>query len=173
MTHTTFLQGLLTAALVSLPLGFLPMHLAAGEPPQPAEAQLPAILKVKALEPQPGDDELRKLLIARYNAAAAEMAARYKEFLAGKSIFEEMVDVGRRLVDSGLELSDKPAEQLALREKFFELALEVEKVQNARFAAGRIGAADLESARYLRLDAEVQVLKAKRKATPPQPKEEG
>jgi hypothetical protein len=170
MIRKTCRQGLLTTALVALCLGLSPRHLSASDPTQPAEGQLPAILKAKAIEPQPGDDELRKLLIARHNSAVAEMAARYKEFTAGRSTLDVLVEVGRRLVDSGLELNDKPAEQLALREKFFDLAVEVEKVQNARFAAGRIGSGDLESAHYLRLDAEVQMVKAKRKAAMQQTK---
>jgi hypothetical protein len=170
MKHRTFLQGLVTVAFVAIPLGFVATHLPAAQPNPPAEAPLPAILKAKPLKPGPGDDELRKLLIARYNTAVAEMAARYTEFLAGRTPMEDFVAVARRLVHSGVELSDKPADQLAFREQFLELAKEVERAQQARHEAGRISVADLESARYLRLDAEVEVLKAKRKATAQKPK---
>jgi hypothetical protein len=80
------------------------------------------------------------------------------------------VDAARRIVHSGLELSDKPAPRLHFRESFLKLAKEVEKVQKARHDAGHIADADLEGARYLRLDAEVEVLKAKRLAGVQQPR---
>ena len=170
MMHGTFLQGLIRAALLGTSLGFFAKDLHGAQPPEPAEAQLPAILKAKALKPGPGDDELRKLLIARYNVAIAEMEVRLRELRAGKCLFDALADVAQRLVDSGIELSDKPTEQLTFREQFLELATEIERIQKASFDSGRTGQADLERARYLRLDAEIQVLKAKRKATAKQPK---
>src|SRR5262245_4878369 len=170
MMHETFRQRLLTAALVTMALGAWPMHLSAAQPPPAAEPQLPAILTLKPVKPAPGDDELRKLLIARYNAAVAEMEARVQEFRTGRGAVDDFLGVARRLLDSGLALSDNPAERLALREKFLAFAIELEKMQKARFEAARIGPAELDSARYLRLDAEVQVLQAKRKAATQQPK---
>ena len=89
---------------------------------------------------------------------------------AGQCSFDALVDAARRIVHSGLELSDKPAPRLHFRESFLKLAKEVEKVQKARHDAGHIADADLEGARYLRLDAEVEVLKAKRLAGVQQPR---
>lgn len=163
MFHRTLWQSRLTEALVGTLLAFASNGLSAAQP-QPDEGPLPAILKAKSLKPAAGDDELRKLLIARYNAAVSEMEVRYAEFLAGKTGMDVFVDVAKRLVEAGVEVSDKPAEQLRFREDFLELAVEVERIQKVRFDAARITKADLECARYLRLDAEIQVLKAKRKA---------
>jgi hypothetical protein len=170
MKHVTFTQMLRAAALVVMALGLLPMRGLTAPQAPPAQEKLPSIIASKPLNSAPGDDELRKLLIARYNAAVAEMAARFKEFQAGHCSLESMADAARHIVNSGLELSDKPAEQLELREKFLELEKEIEKIAQARFEAGRIPPADLERARYERLDAEVQVLKAKRKAGTQQPR---
>jgi hypothetical protein len=150
-------------------LAFAPNKVLGAEPEPPLPPE-PAILKAKPLKPAPGDDELRKLLIARYNVAVAEMQARYAEIAAGRANFDIAVEAARHLVDSGIELTDKPAEQLAFREKFLELAKEVERIIEAQVEAGKTGLAELEKARYLRLDAQIQLLKAKRMAAKRQPK---
>jgi len=85
--------------------------------------------------------------------------------MAGTASFDSLLDVAQRIVHSGVEVTDKPTEQLRFRERFLELAREIEKMQKARHEAGRISDADLQSARYLRLDAEIQVLKAKKLAS--------
>jgi hypothetical protein len=170
MVRATFLNGLLTPVLVGILLAFVPNQVLSAEPEPPALPPEPAILKAKPLKPAPGDDELRKLLIARYNVAVAEMQARYAEISAGRANCDIAVEAARHLVDSGIELTDKPAEQLAFREKFLELAKEVERIIEAQVEAGKTGVGDLEKARYLRLDAEVQLLKVKRKAAKQQPR---
>jgi hypothetical protein len=164
MKHQRFLRGLGMLTLLAIPLGGFAIPSPAAQPAQPAEPKLPAILTAKPLQAGPGDDDLRKLLIARYNAAVAEAAGRIQEFQTGHCNLEAMAGVARRLVDSGLELRDKAADQVTLREQFLELAKEIEKIVQVRFEAGRISPADLELAHYERLDAEIQVLKARRKA---------
>lgn len=128
------------------------------------DAKLPAILEAKPLKPAPGDDELRKALIARYNAAIGEVKARYQEFLAGKTTMEAMADCSRRLVHSRQELGEKPADLVAFLEQYVELAKIIEKINEHRHEAGRIGIAEVELAHYYRFDAEVRLLKAKRLA---------
>jgi hypothetical protein len=128
------------------------------------EDKLPAVLENKPLEPAKGDDEERKLLKERYNAALAELRARYQRFEAGNDTLDALFDAARRVLDSELELCGKAAERVAVREKYLELAREVEKIQQARVDAGRAGAQDLEQARYLRIDAQLQLLRAKKAA---------
>jgi hypothetical protein len=167
--HKSYLTGLLTSAAALVPMGWLPVQQPAPQNALPADAPVPAILKAKPRKSAAGDDELRKLVTARYNAAAAEMEIRLKEYLEGRVPLESMVDTARRVVESGLEVSDSAEEQQALREKFLELAVAIEKNQKTRVDAGRISPGALEEARYLRLDAEVQLLRAKRKASPQRP----
>jgi hypothetical protein len=126
--------------------------------------KLPAVLDNKPLEPAKGDDEERKLLKERYNAALRELQARFHVFEAGMGALETLFDAAKRVLDSELELCLKPAERVGVREKYLELARAVEKIQQARFDAGRAGVADVEQARYLRLDAELQLLRAKKAA---------
>jgi len=124
----------------------------------------PAVLKAEPLKIEPGDDELAKLLRQRYNAAVAELQARNKALESGNGTVEDSFGVARKVLRSELALSDKPADRIAVREKHLELEQAAEKIATIRFHAGKITDADLAAARYLRLDAEVQLLKAKRKA---------
>ena len=133
------------------------------------EEKLPKILTAKPLKPGPKDDELRRLLIERYNSAVAEMQARYQEFLAGKGTLEIFAVGGKRLVESALELNEKQADQVSLLEQYLELIREIEKINVSMFEAGRIPKSELELAHYLRIDAEIKLLRAKRKGNPPKP----
>lgn len=151
------------------PLVMLAGNLAAEAPqarqaPVQPEVKVPTLLTAKPVKEDPKDDDLRKLLKARYNEAVAEMEARYKEFLSGRErgTFDAMVEVAQRLVQSGLELNDKPAERAALLAQYVELTKEVEKIAQARFDVARIPVDELHRARYQRLDAEIQLLRAKR-----------
>src|SRR5262249_20172181 len=158
--RSMFVDGLLVVPAIACVLA-LAVRPTTGQPPASPEEKLPAILTPEPMKAAPGDDELRKLLIARYNAAVAEMQARYREFLAGRSSLDSMIEPARHLMDSQLEVTEKPADQIAVREKYLELMKGFEKLQQARFEAARIPTSEVESARYLRLDAEVQLLKAK------------
>ena len=66
--------------------------------------------------------------------------------------------------DKQLAISDKPADRIAVRGKQLELEQAAEKMAIARFQAGKLSDADVAAARYLRLDAAVQLLRAKQKA---------
>lgn len=135
--------------------------------PTGAEQRLPAILTAKPLKPEPGDDELRKLLKDRYNAAATELHERYADWLVGRLMNNTLTDCAQRLLTAGLELSDKSADQVALLTDFVALAKEAEKLTQAHFDSGRRGRGDLEQIRYFRMDAEIRLLRAKAKQKVP------
>jgi hypothetical protein len=132
-------------------------------PPKLPDPKLPALLTAKPLKEDPKDDELRKLLKARYNAAVDEVATLYKMYLAGRGNIDGFIDAGQRLVKAGLELHDKPADKIALLTQFVELAREAEKIAEARMGFSGT-AAEFYRVRYQRLDAEIQLLRAKREA---------
>ena len=109
-------------------------------------------------------DHLRKLLKERYNAALAAATVRFMEFLAGRSTLNEgLYRAARRLLDAEMDLSDKPADRIKVREKFLALAKDLEEIERGRHQAGRTSPAEYETARYFRLTAEVDLLKAKRR----------
>jgi len=127
------------------------------------EEKAPAFLKAEPLKIEAGDDELTKLLKERYNAAVAELQARNKALESGNGTVEDIFGAARKVLRSELALSDKPADRIAVREKYLELERAAERIATTRFQAGKLGDDDLAAVRYLRLDAEVQLLKAKGK----------
>jgi hypothetical protein len=134
-----------------------------GREPDPAEEALPAYLKREPLKPAEGDSALRKLQKERFNAALATTKARYQEYLAGRGTTDMLLDSVQRLTTADLELTDKPAERIAILEKRLALYREADKIMEARYQAGRISLADREEMRYQRLDAEIQLLREKEK----------
>ena len=137
------------------------------KPPTRPEEKPPALLTAKPLQIDPKDDELRKLLKARYNEALAEAKANYEfEKLPVDRLvnFDDLYGRWQRLVQAGLELCDKPAEKVALLTQYVDLTKDLEDAEQKRFDAGRVPEYALHRARYQRLDAEVQLLRAKREA---------
>jgi len=115
--------------------------------------------------PAPGDDELKILLIAKYNAAFAEVKSVEAAYGAGTIPFDSIFEAQKRLLQAELELSDKPADQIAAFEKQLEMAKHVEqKVKSLALSYCKGGEADkYYQAKFQRLDAEIQLLRAKRK----------
>jgi hypothetical protein len=156
----------LTLALFVIPAG----GVIAQEPQRRQQDQapydrLPALLTAKPVQPDPKDDDLRKLLVARYNESVAEMKVRYTEFQAGKTTIDSMLGASQRLLKSGLELSGNPQDRIKLLEQFLEMAKVVERIDQALVEAGRLSAAELHEARHLRIDTEIQLLRARREAS--------
>jgi hypothetical protein len=132
------------------------------QPPKQVGPKLPALLTSQPIKEDPKDDELCKLLKARYNLAFAEMQRGYKAWRLGLSSFDAVTDVAQQLVKSGLELIDKPAERAAFLGQYVELMKEAEKIVQEQYKHGMVPQIEVYRARYLRLDAEIQLLRAKR-----------
>jgi hypothetical protein len=144
----------------------------AAPPEKPADKpklRLPALVSGELLKEEPNDDPLRKLLKARYNAAVSEARDHFEfEHLARHRAVEllfnqdQLYALLQRVVKSGLELCDKPAEKVALVSKYLDFAKEAERTQEDWHKAGKCRIGDVHRARYERLDAEIQLLRAKR-----------
>jgi outer membrane efflux protein len=141
------------------------------KPPDKLKVKVPALLSAKSVKADPKDDELRKLLKARYNEAVSEAKAYYElEQLANRNAVELTRNEDyryrmlQRVVQAGLELCDTPGEKVALLKQYLEVTKEDEKRTQARYDAQRIPIGDLNRARYERLDAEIRLLRAKREA---------
>jgi hypothetical protein len=134
----------------------------------PVVKKLRVLVKAKPLESAKDEDELRKLQKARYNSAVRGLGMKLQEFEAGRGTVEALVGSFRKVHDSKLELSPEPADQIGVREMRVELAKEVEKMVEVKIAEGILqGSGLLEDVRYARLEAEIQLLKAKRQAQRP------
>jgi hypothetical protein len=129
-----------------------------------AETKVPALLTGQPLKEDPKDDELRKLLKARYNEALVEVEGLSRMYQAARASYDSVAEARQRLLQAGLELCDKPADKVALLTQFVERTKEAEKIAQARLEAARGTESAIHRARYQRLDAEIQLLRAKREA---------
>jgi beta-lactamase regulating signal transducer with metallopeptidase domain len=147
------------------------------EKPASAGKSLPALLYPKRLEAAPGDDELRKLLKEKYNAAQRTMEVYTSRILAAGFFppFSDFLAAGRNLRDAELALSEKPQSQLRILETYLEFTRYLENTADAKLLAG--GAAsetplDAARMREARADAELKLLELKQLAGAPEvPKE--
>jgi hypothetical protein len=110
------------------------------------------------------DDDLEKLLKGRFNEAVGVLTLRVQTYQAGRGTFEQVFEAARHVLRSELDLTEKQAEQVAVREKFLTLAKELERIAKLRFEAGQVPKDEVHTAAYWRIDAEIQLVKAKRKA---------
>lgn len=142
--------------------------LQAQKPHARTKVKLPALLSGKPLKEDPSDDEMRKLLKARYNESVAALKEYYElTSLPGVDTIyslDELYGGWHRLLTAGLALSNRPGEKIALLTQYIDIVKAIEKDQQARYDAGRTHLTDLHRARYERLDAEIQLLQAKRQA---------
>jgi hypothetical protein len=132
---------------------------------QPPKPKRPALLNYKPLKADAKDDELRKLQIDQFNAALGELKVEWEFIFGGKNLPSfGMLECASRFVQCGLELHDKPKDRIALLTDYLEMAKLVEEV----YGGGREGEAaagpGVHQARYFRIDAEIQLLKAQRAA---------
>ena len=133
---------------------------------------LPALLSRTPLEPQAHDDERLKLLKERDNAALRLLQASYAHHeLSPTMTVANVIAAARRVLAADLALIGDPKfgkqpgqSPVDARQRFFELMKYVEREAEARFGQGLGGSEDLEAAREARLDAELELLEAKRES---------
>ena len=172
MTNVTRPEPWLSLCLLLVLAGNSPSETPQSEKaPDKPKVKLPALLAAKPLKAGPQDDELRKLLKARYNEAVSEARDYYElEHLASTSAIEMDANEGyryqalHRVMQAGLEVFEKPAEKVAFLKQYLEVLKAAEKRTQAKNDVGRNRLGDLNRARYERLDAEIRLLRAKREA---------
>jgi hypothetical protein len=136
---------------------------------EPSRLKLP-FEDAKEVTPGPNDDDLRKLQIERYNAVLREAQVRFRQYQTGQGVpYTLLSEVVRRLIQAHRELAHTPAEEVAFLQQGVDFMKERERAAEEQFKAGQVSRADLDQARYFRLDAEIELLKAKRKLEKPQP----
>jgi hypothetical protein len=157
------LAVLLVVALAVGLIGVLAAQQPTRQPFQLSE-KAQALINAKPLEPEAGDDDLRKLLKARYNAALSEVRNRYDALAKGRGTLDPLFDAGRRLFEAELDLYAKPAERITALEKLLEFVKEFEVILERNLKAEIGTPADLDRLRFGRLTIEVALVKAKREA---------
>jgi len=135
----------------------------ADEKPWLNEKAWPAFVQPRVFEVQPDDGELERLLKQRHNAAQDELRERYTFWLQGIGTLDQVYAAARRASEARLEVSDPPADRVDILREKVEFAKFVERQAEAiRKKRKRAEApfADEACARYFRLDAEIEFVRA-------------
>jgi len=130
-------------------------------PDKVGQPGLPAVLKGKPKTANPNDDELRRLMIARYNVALLEAQKRLGKMRVAFS-FSEHFTVGatdqcvKRLFESELALAEDSDARVKACANYLEVARALEEIGKAEIEfAGESSPGAFEACQYLRADAEV------------------
>ncbi|MFO1500876.1 MAG: hypothetical protein U1G07_21225 [Verrucomicrobiota bacterium] len=104
-------------------------------------------------------DNLGGLLQARYETAARLLDMEEKRLKQGGTTLAHVCEAARRVRDSAIELQVPREEQLRALSNYLAVTRDLETNVQRAFDNGVAPAADRESARYLRLDAEIALLR--------------
>jgi len=121
------------------------------------------LLKDKSARPTEGDDEEKKLLKERCVAAETMVQVNLDYYKRGTRPITLLLEAMEQLRKARLELRPKPEEQIAILEAYFELTKYEEQRAEDRYKIGASGKDVVAAARYARLTAQLQLLRAKRK----------
>lgn len=105
--------------------------------------------------------ELSQLLKARNESAVRILELAEKSLGEGRGTELEVREAALRARDSALDMRGAPADQLAALTKYVTIAGRIENLMNNRVKAGMAPLSELEFGRYLRLDAEIALVRTK------------
>jgi len=128
-----------------------------------------------SLKPTAGnseDDAERKLVKARFNLALETFRQRYDGFMSQPASVEALTRSARALLDSRLELAATIEKQIEIRKEYLEFAKAIEELCEtyAIPCPGQLPRLSMENyklAQMARLDAEIDLLRAQRRAQAP------
>src|SRR5262245_24459913 len=135
---------------------------------QPDEELIDKLLQLskdkKKVEPGKDDDELRKLLVRRYNVAIDELKLRCEEFKKSVATQPMVVEAGKHLLQADLEMQTKTEDKVKVLERAIDLMRWYENRMERAVKGGLVGRADLLRVEYTRLTMEIDLVKLKRGA---------
>jgi hypothetical protein len=106
----------------------------------------------------------RELARQKVAALRAWDQGRWEEYVAGHGTLFNLLEAGGRLADAEADLADNPEGRAAALETHWAQAWQIEVIDTARLAAGRVPLADYLESRYVRLGAEARWLRARARA---------
>jgi hypothetical protein len=128
MSTTRLFAARLTLAALTLAAMVL---LSSSVRAQPADDLIDKLMELskqkKRLKAGKEDDELRQLLVKRYNVAVEELKLRCEDFKKHTATKATVFEAGKHLLQADLELQTKPAEKVKVMEKALELVKWYEK----------------------------------------------
>ena len=110
--------------------------------------------------PQRAGADLAGLLKARYDSASRLSEIEEAKLEKGRSMQATVCEASRRVRDAGLEMSTSSEQRLDLLNTYLETTRRFERSVSNVVEKGFASASDKELAHYLRLDAEIALLKA-------------
>ena len=105
--------------------------------------------------------DLQELARERRDAAHINYDARETEFHNGRGTLRFLLDSLHRLLESDLALCRDRTERVAALESYWERAVRIEAANAERFQRRRIPIQDYLDSKYVRLDAEIKLARAK------------
>jgi hypothetical protein len=124
------------------------------------EAAARAFGQLMAAEPST-QHELNELLSARYQTASNLLQMEENRLRQGVTTLGRACEVARWTRDSAVELPTSANERLQALTNYLSLTRRLEESISRAVDSGMATPADRESARYLRLDAEVALLRSR------------
>lgn len=133
-------------------------------PAQPADELIDRLLALSKEKPRvaAGEDELRRLLVQRYNIALDELKETCQDFRRNLATKATVFEAGRHLLQADLEMQTGPEGRVRVLEKALDLLRWYEKRLEQAHRDRLIPRADLLRTRYQRLSLEIKLLEAKR-----------
>jgi RNA polymerase sigma factor (sigma-70 family) len=99
--------------------------------------------------------KIKSILQQLFEAANVEAHARWNDYVAGLGTLDIFLGGSRRLLEVERLLSKEKSHQVGALERYLRRMRELEKINQARYDAGRIAIQDLAEPRYYRLQAEL------------------
>jgi hypothetical protein len=106
-----------------------------------------------------GQEELNQLLKSRYETARALLDLEEKRLNEGVTTIRRVCETARWVRDSALELPVTAQERLTALTNYVALTRRLEASVDNATTHGATAPADRDSARYMRLDAEIVLLR--------------
>jgi hypothetical protein len=118
-------------------------------------------LNQKTEEPAAGDSLLRRLTKLRSASAFRRLELAAQRVADHQDTPDKLLPILKDVGESRLELCDDPSDLVPVLEARLGLARLIEEVKSCEVEVGRSADHNLEDARYARLDAEVQLARAR------------
>ncbi|MDA1277337.1 MAG: hypothetical protein O2960_25305 [Verrucomicrobia bacterium] len=103
--------------------------------------------------------ELNQLVKARYEIAASLLEFQEKRLNEGKGTLINVFEAAGRVRDSAMELTGEPAVRLAALSNYLAVTRRLEDSINRLVEKGVVPSSDRDLARYLRLEAQIALLR--------------
>jgi hypothetical protein len=114
----------------------------------------------KQMKEAAGDNELRKLLKARYNEKLAETMHVIERQRAGVIVGYEVADVARELMRAGLDAHERPEDKVGFLKQILELTEDLKTILEKREPAA-LPPHHLPRIRAIVLEVRIEMLKLK------------